>query len=371
LPLPAYNPTTGTPTVVETVLNTYLTTSLNGAIAANANTATLNSVAGLVPFSSWITVDTEISNPGYVEVVQVISISSNTVTVYPQFKYAHSTTNPVMLQEHRQIMSIGGGVLGSPYADVTSAGISGTIGALAIQGITGGVPINQQPLVFGSIIGNITASGSSNGVSANVINAGNCIISIHGTYVAAFTFECSDDTGTTWYPILGSRLQGYNTDQVTPVLTNSNQMWDFPTHSFTNIRVWSSTYTSGTAVIKISSQASALDPTPTITGHVSTGAQYKSVLTSASTTALTNISTIARGIHSIGFTPNGNNIASPVLTLYDESGTTGASADIIYATSMGGGQIISFGWPLLNGLTYSLSSALTAGQNIIINWNSY
>ena len=104
--VPVYNPSTGTPTLSETVVNSTLTTTLSGAISAGASSAVLTSVAGLT-VNSWIVIDSETNNPGKVEVVQVLSISTNTITYYPVTVNAHATAAPVNQSFQRQVLVVG------------------------------------------------------------------------------------------------------------------------------------------------------------------------------------------------------------------------------------------------------------------------
>ncbi len=99
------------------------------------------------------------------------------------------------------------------------------------------------------------------------------------------------------------------------------------------------------------------------------GGSLKTILTSASATACTNLEISTTGI--LAEVINTGAAQSVFLTIYDEgTSPTCAAGDIIYGDgstlTIGAGQVITFGIPLGAGLSYKLSGALTA--NVVITY---
>lgn len=183
--------------------------------------------------------------------------------------------------------------------------------ALKVDGSA--VPQPVTSAVITGATGNITASGNTNGLSVAVGNAGSATISVHGTYNAILNFEMSDDTGTTWYKALGVRLDGTGAENITGTLVNSAQMWQFGLGGVTNIRVWASTYTSGTVNAKISFSGAMADPAIYVSG----------------------------GTVSVNALPNGSNTIGKVTSTNDSTTTTAYSATATTVIKASAGRLVS------------------------------
>jgi len=203
--VPVYNPTTGTPTVSETVTNTILSTTLNGAVSSGATTATLTSVTGITT-NSWVIIDSESNNAGKVEVVQVISISSNTITFFPALINNHASGAPVLAVFQRQVMVLGSST-GTNFADVNAAGTSATT-ALGVQGVSSAVPVRvNEGGAQKVILGTAAASGITS-ISTTARNL--CSVINANTYTqnvtASFYDEGASPAGATTDLVYSAQL---------------------------------------------------------------------------------------------------------------------------------------------------------------------
>jgi hypothetical protein len=193
--VPVYNPTTGTPTVSETIANTVLSTSLNGAVSAGATTAVLNSVIGIVA-NSWVIIDAESNNAGKVEVVQVTSIVSNTITFFPALINNHATNAPVTAVFQRQVMVLGS-YSTSNFADVNAAGTSATT-ALGVQGVSNAVPVRvNEGGAQKVILGTSAVSGSISTSARNLCSVINASTSTQNATISFFDEGASPAGATT------------------------------------------------------------------------------------------------------------------------------------------------------------------------------
>jgi hypothetical protein len=99
---PIVNPTYGTPTVAETNEFLLASTTLSTSVSATATTAVLTSAATF-SVDDWIIIDSGTLS----ECVQITNISTNTITVYPAFKYAHTSGVSVYFKVQRQVFALG------------------------------------------------------------------------------------------------------------------------------------------------------------------------------------------------------------------------------------------------------------------------
>lgn len=116
--------------------------------------------------------------------------------------------------------------------------------------------------------GNITTATSVVGpVSTTGYSV--AIATFHGTYAGVnATFEVSDDGGTTWYPITGTRADTNTntTNGATGVLSsNATIAYELTIGAFTNFRVRATAWTSGTCVVGITLAAESYDAAPNVT----------------------------------------------------------------------------------------------------------
>lgn len=97
---------------------------------------------------------------------------------------------------------------------------------------------------------NATQTTSVTNSAADGYAAG--LISINGTYgTASGVFEVSDDSGTTWYPVICSRSDGSASETGYTSLTNTNRQWSCPVGGNDSLRVRSTAVASGTANVRV------------------------------------------------------------------------------------------------------------------------
>lgn len=107
--------------------------------------------------------------------------------------------------------------------------------------VAGGVsPVTTS----GAIIASTTAITTGD---IGVLN--NVTVVFGGTHAGVnLTFQVSPDAGTTWVPIVGSRLDGTGAESVSGVLpSNSTRGWEFTLPAVNRFRVQATAWTSGTA----------------------------------------------------------------------------------------------------------------------------
>jgi hypothetical protein len=116
------------------------------------------------------------------------------------------------------------------------------------------------------------ATQTTSVTQTNLDGYGTALVSISGTYgTATGVFELSDDAGTTWYPIQGSRIDSCTVELGYTTLTNTNRVWTLPISGGDSFRVRSTAVASGTVNVRIS-VSSAVPPSSTaICGSVTQG----------------------------------------------------------------------------------------------------
>src|SRR5450631_1520099 len=99
-----YNPATGLPSIVDANEFSYQTTTIaSGNPAAGSTTLAVTSAAGLIA-DQFIQVDSYGVNA---EILQIVSIATNTLTVWPATAHNHSNGAAVVSKVARQIVSFG------------------------------------------------------------------------------------------------------------------------------------------------------------------------------------------------------------------------------------------------------------------------
>lgn len=183
--------------------------------------------------------------------VTIASNQSNLAVVGSTASGASASGNPVQI----------GGIFNTTQPTVTTGqSVSFQSTARGAQIVATGVDpfvvINNQPAVT---TGTITTSSSAIPVLTAGYNA--VTISIHGTYAGVnFSFQASDDGGTTYYGVAATRVDTNQIMTTTGVLTaNSSIMWTCYINAVTNFRVIATAYTSGTATINLTLAANASD----------------------------------------------------------------------------------------------------------------
>lgn len=100
-----------------------------------------------------------------------------------------------------------------------------------------------------AVTGNIT--GTTSVTATNLADANSALVSIRGTYSAAFVFEGSNDGGTNWFSLEGFRVDNNMGETATGALVNDARAWRLNLDGFDQFRVRCNAFTSGTAAVRI------------------------------------------------------------------------------------------------------------------------
>lgn len=157
---------------------------------------------------------------------------------------------------------------GSPVVDTKgNLCAGGTSGSTANQGTPGSIN-SGWPTIGGELSPDAsgTFTNATQTISITQVNVdgyGTAMVSINGTYgTGTGVFELSDDGGTTWYPVQGSRIDSCIVELGYTGLTNTNRVWTIPISGADQIRVRSTAVASGTINVRIS-VSSAVPPSST------------------------------------------------------------------------------------------------------------
>jgi hypothetical protein len=155
-----------------------------------------------------------------------------------------------------------------------------------------------------------TATGS---VSASTVSEPTINFTVHGTYAGlTLNFEASDD-GINYYPVSCARSDNTASETTSGVLTaNLSRSWAANVLGFTSFRVRASSYTSGTANLRLTALAASSEPNPmsTISASDSTitttysGTQTVNLAGNGTNTVLYTNSTLAASTNSTTATMN-------------------------------------------------------------------
>lgn len=120
----------------------------------------------------------------------------------------------------------------------------------------------EQPDVTGTFT---NATQTTSVTSTSQDGYGTLMITIAGTYgTASATFELSDDSGTTWFPLSAARSDGSGNDLGYASLTNTSRAWIIPVAAMDLVRVRSTAVTSGTVNVRMSSTSVQTSPIPPV-----------------------------------------------------------------------------------------------------------
>jgi hypothetical protein len=158
-----YNPATGLPSIVDTNEFSYQATTVASGNATTAGTSTIvvTSATGLV-VDQFVQVD---ANGVNAEILQIVNIASNTLTVWPPTAHNHAALAPVVSKVARQVITIG-----DPTTPGYQAGVD-ALGNLKVNVTVGGVtsirlsstftrPANTTAYAPGALVANSTTAGS-------------------------------------------------------------------------------------------------------------------------------------------------------------------------------------------------------------------
>ena len=155
---------------------------------------------------------------------------------------------------------------------VTVGSSTVTIGATSVtQPVSGTVTLSSSNI---TTTGSITTS-STTIATGDISTYGAVAISISGTYAGVnLTFEASLDSGTTWIGVEGVRSDSTAGEGTTGVLTaNTTRLWSVNTVGgcYTNVRVRSTAFTSGSASVRIIATKNSSGREVVVTGDCNVG----------------------------------------------------------------------------------------------------
>ena len=203
----------------------------------------------------------------------------------------------VVSGKHQLVVSGGGGGKGDASAanqllgNATLVAIDGKLPALS----SGRLPTVTTPAAVAAVTGNITAVAGT--LAADVASASNVTMYVTGTFAGHnCTFEASIDGGTTWFGVQAVRTNANTIEATTGVLGAAPAYaWELSVNSFTNVRVRSISYISGTAAWRIQPSSMATEPGPAVPVHGVTQSGTWNIGTVTTVTAAAATTTPANG----------------------------------------------------------------------------
>lgn len=119
------------------------------------------------------------------------------------------------------------------------------------QDLVGGLRVINTELSDNT--GTFTNATQTTSVTTGTVDGyGTALVSINGTYgTATAVFEISDDDGTTWYSVQGSRTGDGIIESGYTSLTNISRVWIIPINGADKVRVRSTAVASGTVNVRI------------------------------------------------------------------------------------------------------------------------
>lgn len=209
----------------------------------------------------------------------------------------------------------------------------------------------------------ITANAQSRVFDTRELNT--VLFLLSGTYALTVAFEASDAAGAIWYP-----LQVASVNAATVVTThstaNATQAYEVNVHSFSQVRVRSTAYTSGTLTLGISGTSRSVEPAPNVqvansltVGSLPIGTNH--TLLAAATTNATSVKATSGNVFELTLT---NYSAAPkFVKLYDKASapTVGTDSPIavleIAANATRQVEFGNLGKRLGTGIAYAITGA--------------
>lgn len=162
-----------------------------------------------------------------------------------------------------------------------------------------------------SVTRNFTANSQS--LEIDVTNFESILFTVRGTYNLTLTIEASDEITspgvlpTNWFP-----LQMADVGAVTVALThstaNASKAYEASVHNFTYVRVRTTAFTSGTAVVRLTAGEGAIEPAPIVQVAGTPSVVAQQVATAANLTTTTAVNSAA--------STNAANVKTSAGTLY-------------------------------------------------------
>jgi hypothetical protein len=156
---------------------------------------------------------------------------------------------------------------------------------------TGRLKVSVKPGATVATTGNITAAAQS--VAIDVSREAGVNVQIAGTFAGLnATFEGSIDGGTTYFTVQAARSSTGALESTTGVIAaNPGYVWEVSTNGYTNFRVRSTAFTSGTAAVTITPAAFASEVAPSVS--LQTGANTIGAVNIAAAQTLATVTTVA------------------------------------------------------------------------------
>jgi len=152
-------------------------------------------------------------------------------------------------------------VIGDPNTAANVAAVD-AVGAITIKGV-------QDNATTGTITSSSSTVGPLSVTQRNVVT-----ITVRGTYAGVtFTIEATDD-GTNWYPLQVINNASGLVGSTWGPFTNTVASFDAAIGGYTQLRVRSTAWTSGTATVGITAQSFAYDP---VVGAVMNGVDASAI----------------------------------------------------------------------------------------------
>jgi hypothetical protein len=175
-------------------------------------------------------------------------------------------------------------------ADTSPVGSDGDYHSLLLDQV-GRLKVSTQPASTAATTGTITASAQT--ISMDVTRQSNVAIYYTGTFAGInLTFEASVDGGTNWFAVAAVRTNSATVELTTGVLSAAPAYaHEVSVNAYTNFRVRSTAWTSGTMTVTMDPGSFATEPSPVVQ---IAAAQTLGTVTTVST--VTNVATIGTSV---------------------------------------------------------------------------
>lgn len=302
------------------------TNNINVALAASSATVTVSGTVTTTPPSNastnvtqWagtaVTLNKGASDAGTLRV----SLGDGTQTIGSLA--ANQSVNVAQINGVTPLM--GNGVTGTGSQRVTIASDNTAFSVNAIQStaaaLTAGWPVATG--IQADVTGTFTNATQTTSITTGTIDGYETVtVSINGTYgTATAVFEVSDDGGTTWYSVQGSRTDSATIETGYTTLSNVTRMWVVPVNGVDKFRVRSTAVASGTVNVTIAITAATTSDSTTVQlgAALPTGANTIGAVTQASGPWTSNVTQFGGTNISTGTGAGGTGI--PRVTVSNDS----------------------------------------------------
>jgi hypothetical protein len=206
-----------------------------------------------------------------------------------------------------------------------------------VQDVNGNLCIANVGLEQPDVTGTFTNGTQTTSVTSTSQDGfGTALITITGTYgTASAVFELSDDSGTTWFPMVLARTDGSGSETGYVSLTNVSRAWLVPVAGMDLIRIRSTAVASGTVNVRISSTSVQTSPVPVAITQISGNAAGTTGAVVGTLAAAANKTTFICGfnVQAIG----GTAAVGPITV----AGLVGSSQVYQGSSSAAGGSVAS------------------------------